>query len=140
MNTPFVIERVYDAPVEKVWQAITNKDKMKEWYFDLKEFRPELGFEFEFVGGSKEKQYVHLCRITEVIDGRKLSHTWSYKDYPGSSEVTFELFEEGGKTRLRLTHTGLESFPAERDFARHSFETGWTQIIGTNLKNYLEEK
>ncbi|MDR3680790.1 MAG: SRPBCC domain-containing protein [Flavipsychrobacter sp.] len=140
MSAPFIIERVYDSPVEKVWQAITDKDKMKEWYFDLKEFKPDVGFEFEFVGGSKEKQYVHLCQITEVILGRKLSHTWSYKGYPGSSVVTFELFDEGGKTRIKLTHAGLESFPAERDFARQSFEAGWTQIIGTNLKGYLEGK
>ena len=45
-----VVEELIDAPVEKVWQAITDKDKMKKWYFDLEEFKPEVGFEFQFYG------------------------------------------------------------------------------------------
>jgi len=49
------------------------------------------------------------------------------------------LFDEGDKTRLKLTHAGIESFPAEKDFARESFAKGWTHIIGTSLKEYLEK-
>jgi len=138
-TAPFVIERTYNAPVDKVWQAITDKDKMKQWYFDLKEFKPEVGFEFQFSGGSKEKSYLHLCKITEVITGRKLTHTWQYDGYPGKSFVTFELFPEGDKTRLKLTHAGLETFPAEQDFSRESFTKGWTYIIGKSLPEYLEK-
>jgi uncharacterized protein YndB with AHSA1/START domain len=137
---PFVIERTYNVPAGKVWQAITDKDKMKEWYFDLKEFKPEVGFVFRFDGGSKEQQYHHICKITEVEPGRKLTHSWQYEGYPGESFVTFELFAEGDKTRLRLTHTGLETFPQNsKDFARESFSAGWTHIIGTSLKEYLEK-
>ena len=138
-TAPFVIERTYNAPADKVWQAITDKDKMKQWYFDLKEFKPEVGFEFQFSGGSKEKSYLHLCKITEVITGRKLTHSWQYDGYPGESFVTFELFSEGDKTRLKLTHAGLETFPAERDFSRESFTKGWTHIIGKSLPEYLEK-
>jgi len=138
-TAPFVIERTYNAPADKVWQAITDKDKMKQWYFDLKEFKPEVGFEFQFTGGPPEKTYLHLCRITEVIPGKKLTHTWKYDGYAGESFVTFELFAEGDKTRLKLTHAGLETFPAEPDFARNNFEMGWTDIIGRSLKEYLEK-
>jgi uncharacterized protein YndB with AHSA1/START domain len=136
---PFVIERTYDVPADKVWQAITDKDKMKQWYFDLKEFKPEVGFEFQFYGGSKEKSYLHLCKITEVITGKKLTHSWQYDGYPGESYVTFELFAEGNNTRLKLTHVGLETFPSEPDFKRESFAKGWTYIVGTSLKEYLEK-
>jgi uncharacterized protein YndB with AHSA1/START domain len=136
---PFVIERTYNAPVDKVWQAITDKNKMKQWYFDLEEFKPEVGFEFRFYGGTEEKQYLHICKITEVIHGKKLTHTWKYDGYPGQSFVTFELFAEGDKTRLKLTHAGLETFPSEPDFARTNFEMGWTDIIGRSLKEYLEK-
>lgn len=31
-----IIERTYEAPIEKVWEAITNKDQMKQWYCDIK--------------------------------------------------------------------------------------------------------
>lgn len=139
-TAPFTIERTYRAPVEKVWAAITDKDQMREWYFDLAEFKPEVGFEFEFYGGSEEEQYMHKCRITAVEVGRKLAYSWRYENFPGSSVVTFELFPEGDNTRLKLTHEGLETFPADKkDFARSSFTAGWTEIIGTALKNYVEK-
>ena len=35
----FVIERTFNAPVAAVWKAITDKDEMKKWYFDLTDFR-----------------------------------------------------------------------------------------------------
>lgn len=135
-----IMERTYPAPVEKVWKALTDKDQMKQWYFDLDAFKPEVGFEFSFTASSDHKQYVHLCRITEVITGKKLAYTWRYKDYPGDSVVTFELFDEGNSTRVTLTHEGLETFPKDSpDFAQNSFLQGWTHILGTSLKNFLEQ-
>lgn len=141
-NEPFVIERTYNAPIAKVWKAITDKNEMKQWYFDLAEFKPEVGFEFQFTGGpSPEKQYLHLCKITEVISGRKLAHSWRYDGYEGISFVTFELFAEGEKTRLKLTHAGLETFPKENpDLAKDNFVAGWTDIIGRSLKEFVEKK
>lgn len=140
MNSePFEIEQTYNAPVSNVWKAITDKDEMKQWYFNIAEFKPEVGFEFTFDGGSEEKTYTHLCKVIEVIPNQKLSYSWRYKDYTGNSKVTFELFNEDGKTRLKLTHEGLQTFPQNnKDFARESFEQGWTYIISTSLKNFLE--
>lgn len=140
MNTPFVIERTLNAPVAIVWKAITNKDDMKKWYFDLQEFKPQVGFEFQFSAGDDKKKYLHACKITEVIPGKKIAYTWRYPDYQGSSLVTFELFEEGKqKTKIRLTHTGLETFPDNNpDFRKESFAAGWTDIIGKFLKEFVE--
>lgn len=140
-TSPLIIERTYNAPSEVVWQAITDNEQMKHWYFPLEEFHAVVGFEFQFSGGSKEKTYLHLCRVTEVIPGKKLAYTWKYDGYPGESLVSIELFPEGDKTHVKLTHTGLETFPQDpKDFARTSFEAGWTSIIGTNLKNYVEQQ
>ncbi|HRG88609.1 MAG TPA: SRPBCC domain-containing protein, partial [Chitinophagales bacterium] len=61
---PFVIERLLNAPVALVWKAISNKEEMKKWYFDLAAFKPEVGFEFSFTAGSETKQYLHLCKVT----------------------------------------------------------------------------
>ena len=139
-NEPFVIERTYNAPAATVWKAITHKSDMKQWYFDLKEFRPEVGFEFRFPGGPEDgPQYLHVCVVTEVIPDKKLTYSWRYDGYEGISYVTWELFEEGNKTRLKLTHAGLETFPDNPDFARKNFEAGWTHIIGTSLKEFLEK-
>jgi len=136
---PFVIEKSYNAPIETVWQAITDRDKMKQWYFKLDAFKPEVGFEFRFSGGSEEKSYLHICKITEIVPGKKLTHTWQYDSYAGETYVTWELFEEGGRTRLRLTHTGLETLPKYPDFAKENFAMGWTQLIGASLKDYVEK-
>ena len=135
---PFVIERSYNAPIEKVWHAITNREAMKEWYFDLKEFRPEPGFEFQFEGGPDDRTYLHLCKVTEVVPGKKITYSWRYDGYEGNSFVTWELFPEGDKTRLKLTHAGLETFPAIADFAKQNFVDGWTDILGESLRKFLE--
>ncbi len=140
-NQIIVLERLFSAPVAKVWRAITDKDEMKSWYFDLAEFKAEIGFKFQFTGGpSPEKQYLHLCEITEVVYEKRLSYSWRYDGYPGNSSVTFELFGQGNQTLLKLSHIGLNTFPKENaDFAVKNFEEGWNEIINTSLKNYLEK-
>lgn len=140
-NEPFVIERIFNSSPDKVWKAITDPDEMKKWYFNLPGFKAEVGYQFQFSGGPDEaRQYLHLCKITEVIPGRKLTYSWRYDGYDGESFVTFELFPEGDKTRLKLIHTGLETFPINNpDFARDNFIQGWTEIVGKSLKEFLEK-
>ncbi|OGC78710.1 MAG: ATPase [candidate division Zixibacteria bacterium RBG_16_50_21] len=140
-SQPLVIERILNAPAASVWKALTDRDQMKQWYFDLAEFKPQAGFKFQFYGGTEEKQYLHLCKITEVIPGKKLAYSWRYDGHEGNSLVAFELFVEGDKTRLKLTHEGLETFPKSNpDLAKENFVQGWTSIIGTSLKEYVENK
>ena len=137
---PIVMERTYNAPVEKVWKALTDKGQMKEWYFDLPMFKPEVGCEFQFSAGKDDKKYLHLCKVTEVIATKKITYSWRYDGYEGNSFVTFELFAEGKQTKLVLTHKGLETFPKSNpDLAKKNFIAGWTFILGTSLKNFMEK-
>lgn len=136
---PLVMERTYNAPVDKVWRAITDVGQMRQWYFNLDNFKPEVGFTFEFSGQSDCGDYLHFCEVTEVVDGRKITYSWSYKDYEGMSYVSWELFPEGEMTRLVLTHAGLETFPPMKDFTRESFSGGWTYFVHDALKKFLEE-
>lgn len=140
-NDVFIIEEVYPAPVHTVWKALTDKDEMKVWYFDLPDFRPEVGCEFQFWGGpAEDRQYHHICRVTEVVADKKIAYTWRYEGHQGNTLVTFELFDEGLQTKLKLTHEGLDTFPADNpDLAKTNFVQGWTWIIGTALKEYLEK-
>jgi uncharacterized protein YndB with AHSA1/START domain len=135
-----IVERTFNAPIARVWKALTDVDQMREWYFDLTEFRPEVGFEFGFVVEHEGNTYDHRCRITEVIPQRKIAYAWRYHGHEGDSLVTFELFPEGEKTRLKLTHEGLDTFPKTAAFARQNFEKGWTSIIGAELKQFVERK
>jgi len=82
---------------------------------------------------------LHLCKIIEVVFERKLTYSWRYDAYKGNSFVTFELFPEGDKTRVRLTHEGLETFPDMADFAKESFAAGWNELIGNQLKGFVEK-
>lgn len=133
------VERVFDAPKNLVWRALTEKELMKLWYFDLAEFKAELGFRFEFMGGPPDGvQHKHLCEITQVDFEQKLSYSWKYDGYEGESHVSFELFPENESTRLVLTHTGLDTFPQLADFAIANFEAGWNDIINKLLKEFLE--
>jgi len=134
-----VIERTFNAPIAKVWRAITDVDQMRAWYFDLKKFKPEVGFEFEFSVEHEGMTYHHLCRVTEVVPQKKIAYTWRYKGEPGDSLVTLELFAEDDNTRVKLTHTGIETFPKTPAYARKNFESGWTAIIGTELKQFVEQ-
>lgn len=133
-----VVERIFNAPIARVWQTLTDVDQMRAWYFDLKEFKPEPGFEFEFVVEHEGNNYHHLCKVTEVIPEKKIAYTWRYKGEPGDSLVTFDLFPEGEKTRLTLTHTGIETFPRTPAYARKNFEMGWT-AIATELEQFLQK-
>lgn len=140
-HEPFVIERTYNAPAERVWKAITDKDAMKQWYFEIAEFEPKVGFQFQFEGKDHDGNvYLHLCTITEVVPLKKLQHTWEYEGHPGSTLVTIELFAEGNKTRVKLTHEGLETLPNLPAFAKQNFAEGWTEIIGTLLTEFVEEE
>ena len=88
-NQSVTLERIFDAPPEKIWQALSDNSQMKRWYFDLPDFRPEVGFQFQFKGGpAPERQYTHLCEVVEVIAGQKIAYTWRYEGYAGDSLVT----------------------------------------------------
>jgi uncharacterized protein YndB with AHSA1/START domain len=139
-NEPLIIEYNFAAPIGKVWKAITDKNQMKQWYFNITEFKPETGFEFQFYGGSEDKQWLHLCKVVEVVPNKKITYTWRYDGYPGISYVTFELSAYGNKTQLKLIHAGLESFPSDTvpELKKENFLEGWTYIIGTALKEFVK--
>ena len=134
-----VIERTFDAPIARVWDALTDVEQVRHWYFDLKEFRAEVGFEFEFTVEHEGNTFRHLCRVIEAAPPTKVAYTWRYHGHEGNSTVTFALSAQGEKTRLKLTHEGLESFPRTPQFARKNFEGGWTSI-SADLQQFVERQ
>jgi uncharacterized protein YndB with AHSA1/START domain len=137
-----VVERLYSASAKDIWAAITEFDQMKQWYMkDLKSFKPEVGFKTEFTVHHEGQDFPHIWKVTEVVPQKKITYDWRFAGnpgIPGISFVTFELFPQGKKTRLRLTHTGLETFNPEKNpaLARKNFKQGWMQL-GTELQMFL---
>ncbi|UWX61336.1 SRPBCC domain-containing protein [Chryseobacterium oranimense] len=141
MNTPITVQYKINAPLEKVWNALTDKNEMKSWYFDIRDFVLETGKEFNFYEPGEAKKYHHQCRILEIVPNRKLKHTWSYPEFSDAvTTVTWELQQEDNGTLVTLTHCDIEGFDSlGENFSRKSFTEGWNGIIGQSMKNYLEK-
>jgi uncharacterized protein YndB with AHSA1/START domain len=143
ISSPIILERTFNAPVEKVWSALTDIDQMKQWYFpQLENFRPEEGFETEFNVHHQGKDFYHVWKVSKVAPLKKISVEWKYRGYPGNSLLTFELFSEGNQTKLVLTHEKIETFdPAKHpELAPKNFLEGWTEFMDKELKEFLEKK
>src|SRR5687768_10023877 len=141
INEPVVKEVTLNAPASKVWKALTDKNEMRNWYFNIKDFKPKVGYIFKFYGDIDGKKFPTSCIVKEVEKGKKIAYTWSYDEYPSITTVTFGLIDEGDKTTVRLTHEGLERIPTEdSNFSRESHQHGWENIIGSSLKKYVENE
>ncbi|WP_165044242.1 SRPBCC domain-containing protein [Dysgonomonas sp. ZJ709] len=142
-NIPIVVEQLYPVPVSKAWEAITDKNQMKEWYFTIDDFELKQGAEFNFDVNVPDGDFIyhHRCVIKEIIPEKKFSHTWTHPSHSkGESLVTWSLHPVEGGTKVRLTHEGVENFAdGGENFARENYVAGWTEILGTYLKEFLAE-
>ena len=138
-EAPIVVEHTFKASVERVWRAITDGKEMPRWFFEqIAEFRPERGFETKFVVHNEGKDYLHHWRVTEVIPQAKIVYDWLYPDFPGASFVVWELSKDGDGARLKLTHSGVSTFPqTDPAFSRESCHGGWEYFFG-RLKTFVE--
>ncbi|WP_262708352.1 SRPBCC family protein [Chryseobacterium sp. CH21] len=81
MSTPIIVQYTINAPAEKIWKALTDKNEMKSWYFDIQDFVLETGKKFNFYEPGGANKYHHQGEILEIIPNQKLKHTWSYPDF-----------------------------------------------------------
>jgi len=139
-NQQLVLERTYEAPVEKVWQALTDINQMQQWFFPMMEgFEPKIGFSTQWDVTHNGNVYPHLITVTESVPNEVIAYTWKYGGYPGNSIVRFALQPLENQTKLTLTHTVTESFEADQypDFSKDSFTKGWTHFVGS-LQKFVE--
>lgn len=140
-DKPIIIKETFNVPIEELWDAITNVNRMRKWFFEnIESFEPKVGFETQFIVKNKGRVFPHLWKITEVELEKRITYEWKYKGYEGNSFVTFELIESGKSSTLILTHMVTETFPQNIDeFKRESCIGGWNWFIKQRLKQYLEE-
>ncbi|SNR52273.1 SRPBCC family protein [Lutibacter flavus] len=142
VNEIISVEQQFNLPADRIWNAITNINEMKQWFFsNIESFKPEVGFKTEFKVNSQDRIFTHLWKITEVEPFVKIVYNWKYDTYPGDSFVHFELFKKEHSTILKVTSKVIESFPKNvPEFKSESCREGWNYFIKKNLKNYLENK
>ena len=139
----FKIEKNYTAPIDLVWQAITDRAMMKEWYFDFAEdFKLEPGAVFEWKAGDTENnQWQHRGKMLEIITNQKLVHTWEYPGYSGTSTLSWNLLKiDDSTTNVTLIHEF--SIPFDSTVAalkKENFEMGWNHILNISLQDYLNQ-
>lgn len=138
---PVVAEATYSADKGEVWDAITNPDRMRQWFFKpMQDFRAEVGFETEFDIECEGSVYPHLWKVTEVIPGRRLVYDWRYRGYSGESQLAWDLEEVDDGIKLTVTHSGIESFPQDNPvFSRQSTQAGWDYFV-ESLRQHLDQK
>ena len=136
---PIVVTQQFSVGLEDLWHAITQKDRMIQWFFEnIPDFKAEVGFTTEFLVENEGRQFTHLWKITEVIPQQRIVYHWSYKEYPGEGLVYFDISPVDDRTKLTLTNHGLETFPGHiPEFSRESCEGGWNYFIKERLSAYL---
>jgi uncharacterized protein YndB with AHSA1/START domain len=128
-----VIERTFDAPPSLVWRMWTDPEHFKAWYGPDGVTVPEAQLEVR-VGGTRlvgmqmetpngPMKMWFTGEYVEVVEPERLVYTESMSDehgnvlspseagmppgHPTTTEVTLELEDLGGRTRMVLTHTGI---------------------------------
>jgi uncharacterized protein YndB with AHSA1/START domain len=139
-----VLEKVYKAPITLVWQAITEEQHMRNWYFDFKgQFQLNVGHSFDWYAGDlKDKQWLHRGEMLEIIHHKKLVHTWTYPGYSGKAITYWELSEvDAATTKLNFRFEFTEPFDAnEPSLVRGNFVNGWNELILNSLEQYLNKQ
>lgn len=140
----FKIEKKYNAPIAMVWQTITNRAMMKEWYFDFAEdFKLETSAVFEWTAGDTEdKQWLHRGKMLEIIPDEKLVHTWEYPGFSGTSTLNWNLSKvDDTTTKVTLIHEFTIPFDSSvAELKRENFELGWNHLINISLQEYLTQR
>jgi len=140
-ETPVMVEETFQYGTKDLWEAITNIDKMKLWYFEnIPDFKPVVGFKTEFNVTSEDRNFLHQWEITEVQPLKKITYKWHFKNYQGDALVHFELFSKNKVTLLRVTNKVIADFSDDiPEFKRESCLGGWNYFIKEQLKNYIEK-
>ena len=132
-----VIDRVFNAPPDRVFAAWTDTAQLAEWYgpegMKAEIFANDLtvGGQYSLVMKSAEGEYHLSGEYEEIEPPRKLVFTWKWKTSDETTRVTIELRPQGDGTHLRLTHTG---FPEAEQASSHN--QGWSSSLN-DLERYL---
>lgn len=134
-------EIVIDAPIEVVWQTVTEPEHIAVWFADQVDLRAEPGYDGSVVFARRLEtdappKSVRI-QVQAVEPGRTFSYRWEHPQgsspRPGNSLlVTFTLTPEGHRTRLQVVESELEDMgwtEQERDAYSAEHARGWATLL-----------
>jgi uncharacterized protein YndB with AHSA1/START domain len=142
MSQEITLEIIFDAPVNRVWQAWTDPARMTWFGSDpggrviSAEADARIGGRFRVkFRNSDETEYICQGTYREVERNARLAFTWEWENEPGTiSFVTVSLAPTGDRTtRMRFSHADLWKGSA------HDYEQGWTSTF-LKLANSMTSK
>lgn len=141
-NDTITQEITINGTAERIFQALTDPEERLKWWGAPGGRFKATGFESDLRPGGKWIMHAESSgrdvtirgEYREIIRPRLLVFTWLPDWYENATEslVRWDLDEQNGVTKVRLTHSGLIT-EASRESHR-----GWPQIVGW-LKAYVEQ-
>lgn len=105
-----VLTRIFDAPKELVFTALTTPELLKRWFgphgwnLVVCEVDLRVGGAWRYVLEGPDGTTMGMSgKYLEIVSGERTVHTEAFDDYPGDSVVTTVLTEDDGKTTLTGT-------------------------------------
>ena len=119
------IERVFDAPRDRVWRAYTDPALIAQWWgrgntLVIERFEPERGGHWRFVEHTAEGVHGFEGRFREVTPQDRIVQTFEWDGMPGYVVLETAELEDLGNGRTRVVNTSLFFTPEERDGMLHS--------------------
>jgi uncharacterized protein YndB with AHSA1/START domain len=131
-----------DAPIEKVWRAVSTQDGLRGWFSTNIEIDPKIGGWVEFHGTHGGTPYRFGGKVTELTPPSKITWEWNsmLEDWPAPTLLTIELVANGAQTHVEMRHHGWEALGAELGVKEHGdFTRGWGMSNELrDLKDYVE--
>jgi len=120
MNLDLAFDELLPAPVDAVWDALTDAAAISDWLMTTPDFRAQVGVRFMMKTTHGAEDGWVRAEVLELEPPRRMVWAWSVGDRYPPTTVTFELTPEAGGTRLKLTHVGeVEPFLVDL------FRNGW---------------
>jgi uncharacterized protein YndB with AHSA1/START domain len=128
-DTTARIERSFDAPAEKVFDAFTSEEVMRRWWHADPDWETPVAEVDLRLGGAVRvvmrnprdgADYGGGGVYTEIDPPRRLAFTWLWDGDDTRQLIEIDFEEADGLTRVRFTHSGLWNEEAVR-----SHERGW---------------
>lgn len=127
------IERIFNAPRERVWRAFTEPAQLAQWWgrgnpLDVERFELKRGGHWRFLEHAHGEVHGFEGRFREVTPPELLDQTFEWDGAPGHVIVNRTTFEDMGGGRTRLVTVSTFWSKADLDeMARSGMEAGMNQ-------------